>query len=439
MRSKNGDGLMTLKEKLEKKQEALNSGNNHLHNSTPMHKAQITPQSSFEFNLNRGIKTTRTKKKGKIVLILTASLLVVLLGIVYIPQFFVSNDDNENQYVVTPDESKISIRNDYIKRCGDLDFDEDGLSNSVELSNKTDVYNVDSDRDGVLDCDDGNPTSEGEDLYNALLASGINMSSACQIKDVIMWADDEYSFAHGGAIAMPDGSYRFSNFNGWVKFNKGKYAYKYENGCHTLLNHNENANAWQVSDGDVVFLTDEKPEEVRLFKLFGLEFFTSENWLSDIFLMILPENGWVTCNKMWLEDTFINIHEYVINHPENVEYDVEDYCRFDANDNNLNNVSTVYKQIDQGITVLASLFSSEKGESVVAVYGYTSSGDLLVCDPNDTTNVGLIAIFPSCVKTLNSNNEISEREYYEFKGAGFDSSNGDTINFFSHSGEKDID
>ena len=88
---------------------------------------------------------------------------------------------------------------------------------------------------------------------------------------------------------------------------------------------------------------------------------------------------------------------------------------------------------------MASLFSSEKGESVVAVYGYTSSGDLLVCDPNDTTNVGLIAIFPSCVKTLNSNNEISEREYYEFKGAGFDSSNGDTINFFSHSGEKDID
>ena len=429
---------MTLKEKLERKQEAVDERLNYLHNSTKDKKEEP----SFVFNTKGNLKSKQTKKEKrslKIILVSIGSLVAILLGIIYIPQIFISENDISNDFIVTPDKNAISVRKNYIKDYEDFDFDKDGVNNGTELSKETNVYDIDTDKDGLLDCDDENPKIDSKQLYNALVTTGMDVSHPCQMKDVIMWADDEDSFAHGGVITMPNGGYRFSKFSGWVKFNRGKYAYKYKNGRHTLLNHKKDANAWYVNDGDVVYLTDNQPEEVRLFKIFGLEFYTSENLLSNIFSALLPQNGWVTCKEMWLDDTFIDIHEAISTHPENVVYDTTDYTRYKRNDNQLPNISSVYKQIDQGITVMVSLFSSEHGECIVSACGYTQTGDLLVCEPGNTDNYATIKVYPTCVKVLNSENQITEREYFEFKGAGFDSEKGDTINFFAYSKEYEED
>ena len=424
---------MNLKEIIERKEAAINNKGDNL-----LSPQRDIPCQPIEF------RPTQEKPKNKnkyllIIISIIATILIALLVIIYVPQFFMS-DTIDNNAIVDIDKSMIEVRKNYIIDNLDSDFDSDGLSNKEEIENidsfvyKTNPYIYDCDFDGISDKNDAEPKKKDEDIYNKMKENDITTKTAYKMDNVIMWAKDKDSLAYGGVIKMKDGSYRFSNFDGWAKFPNGKYAYKYENGIHTLLKYKESDNAWRIDGDYTVVLTDEKPSEVNLFSFFDKKIYLKDNWFNNFIEIVLPNKGLITCNKMWLDDTFIDISIEKSIKFNDIKYDNTDYSRFSSNDISLERLSSVYKTIDAGEVLLVSLFNEDKGEAIMVVSGYFKNGDLLLSSLDNGKQTRL-SIYPQAAKELNNNNNIVQRQWFEFFGAGFNSKDNDTIHFFTPSKE----
>lgn len=380
-----------------------------------------------KFKTRRFIKKIKKLKKLKKLIIVT-SVVLALAGAIYIPQLFIE-EVRKNELIFTSDKGRYAAFLKYLDLKRDADFDGDGLSNYLEAQQRSNPFSNDTDHDGVLDSFDKNPCERDETLLTILTMQGADIEEPYAINGVILWPDNEEAWSLGAVIPVQSG-YQFTDFQGWAKFPSGKYAYKFAGGKHTLLDYKQNANAWYIEEDCVVVLVDEQIENTYLISLFGYETYM-RNSFGAFLAKVLPDKGWIAGETMWLEDTFVDTSDNIYAKYQTTNITQLDDSRYSTYSNKLDDLADVYRFIDQGDCVLASLMSEDHGETIVEVYGYTKSGDLIVADPHSKSTNGVIFIQANCSRALDKNNNITENSWFEYYGCGYDSSNGDLIGFFS--------
>ena len=388
------------------------------------------------FSADGSIKKKPFKLPKKLIAIL--SVILVLLGIVYLPGIFMREKES-NRFEIQPDTSGIKLVSEAAKSEPEADFDNDGLSNSLESRYGTSTRNPDTDNDGVCDYAElfifqTDPNDPDDTLYNEVIKEqgNIDVSDPYKIYNIVMWPDDMESRVYGGVVRTQLG-YRFCNFVGWAQFPEGKYAYKVVDGVHVLLDYREIENAWRIEDEQEIVLTDEPLEMVHMLRVKGIgEYYLADNLFGKALSMILPNNGLISCKKVARIDTWTDANNIVTSPIVSIDYDKSDLDRYKENNNLLTDLAMVYSSINEGSSVLVSLNSTEYGEVVAEIYGYTFDGELLVADPNTLEPVGTLNIIEKTERYLNEDGEIEFREYFDFKGLGYDSeTNFDRINFFA--------
>lgn len=251
---------------------------------------------SFD-EFGRPIKAKREIKKGPIIAV--GSVLAVL-SFLYIPALFKTpiaalwskSKTNLNT-------ESIRIANTFLKAYPDSDFDNDGLSNSLETQYSTNPYDADTDGDGINDyweifSINTDPRRWNGDLQSLVdsvdIANETGTNAPYKIDNVILWADNLYSKTYGGVVKTIDG-YQFSDFSGWVQFTEGGYAYEYVDGIHRSLPYKEVENAYYIDGSPRVILYDEPAQNVYKFEAFGQVAYLPDNFFGQALDFILPDYG----------------------------------------------------------------------------------------------------------------------------------------------------
>lgn len=369
-------------------------------------------------------------------LFITVGVFVLLFASIYLPQFFLPDVDS-GALIAQYDADGYNKLQSYIANHGSMDFDNDGFSNVHELDAGTDPFVWDSDADGVMDGKDKEPLIKNETLLYEIQKSGADIKTAYAMAGVILWPANKDAWVNGAVIQERNG-YRFTNFEGWAKFPEGGYAYRFENGKHIMLDYKEDAEAWKINGDYVVTLTDEIKEETYRISLFGLQFYL-RNGFGKFLADILPDKGWLTGESMWLDDTFIDTQPSVYSNFVKRDIAILNEDRYGLYTTKLNELANVYRALENGQHVLASLNSPRHGESVVEVYGYTYDGHLIVASPKDQEIGGIINIKAHCVRALDIENKITENTYFTFAGCGYSSEEGAYISFFEFGADNNQD
>ena len=357
------------------------------------------------------------RKKTKVIFTVVASIIIVILAFLYLPQFFIYDSNDRVYLTVKP------INFDF-NEFGDCDFDNDGIKNCQEIENGTNPYYIDSDRNGISDL--AELTLNETDL--SALYPGELSSAPFSINGVILWANDDFSRMTGSVAYTAFGNYEFYNFRGWAKFPRGNYAYKYKDGIHTPLNYRDKENAYYIDEDCVVEVTDEKLETVYLVSCFGNEEYKEDSWWQGFLDAILPEKGIITSRKITLKDTYQNLSQDYYCRNTEVDWDLTD-DRFMTNTNSLSNLTEVLYSLKAGKCVLVSLYSQEKGESLGIIYNYNINNEFEVIDYFDNSIVSKIHIQINTSKYMNENKKMQSINIFEFESGIFDSEDGDCISF----------
>lgn len=376
------------------------------------------------------------------VLIGFAGVIAVFLLIIYIPPLFSHEKSVAQSYLpINPDPSSLMAAKQYLKDNPGVDFDEDGLDNSMEEQKGTDPWKPDSDGDGITDyaelyVTDTSPSSTDTTLQKNVLRTdqknNVTLGKPYKIDDILMWPDDYFSKAYGGVVRTVTGL-RFYRYTGWVKFPGEVYAYAYENGIHRELEHDDDAGAWRI-DGDYEVRTyDEKLEFTDVLHVpFIGDIYLETNSFDDFLERILPKKGpSLTCRKMAVVDTEPDTAPNVEN-PISLPYiDRTNGERFGRNQNSLDDYRFVIESIDKGYCIAVSMYSDTVGEAIGVIYGYTAQGNLLVADES-LEKAGEITVLPYAMRMMERDGTVGQITWYEWYGFGFDSRRfGDKIRFIS--------
>lgn len=381
-------------------------------------------------------KLTKRKKTG----LITAGVLGALVLAIYVsPLFYHTSTDNT--VPITPDVSAIKTYQTYLKDHPDADFDKDGLSNALEAENGTDPWKKDTDNDGVTDyaelyLTETSPVNASSVLIKQVINddknNGTSLSTPYKIDDIIFWPDDYHAKTFGGVVRTMWG-YRFCNYTGWVRFPEKVYAYGYKNGKHYELQHRENEDTWYIGSSDEIRLYNEQISFVHCLKIpFINTIYFDDNGFGRFLTKILPDKrGILTCYKASTLDTQPETEDNVTATLRCPFINRDDPSRFGQNMNTLKDLSWVRKLIEANQCVAVSLYSSNAGESIGIVYGYTKDGNLLVADES-LNPVGELSIVEECARRMDKDGKIAQDSWFEFSGLGFDSVKyGDRISFFS--------
>lgn len=239
---------------------------------------------------------------------------------------------------------------------------------------------------------------------------------------MILWADNLYSKTYGVVVKTIDG-YQFSDFSGWVQFTEGGYAYEYVDGIHKSLPYKEVENAYYIDGSPRVILYDEPAQKMYKFEAFGQVAYLPDNFFGQALDFILPDYGNYAPLKCY---PILDIDEIGVNREDKTtgiippSYWLDD-SRFSRNDNNFEALAKVMSSINEGKTVVASLYTDGYGETVVLVYGYTADGDLLIADINSEEPVGIISIEEKCARRINNEGIIGIEKWFEFRSVGHSS------------------
>lgn len=399
-------------------------------------KQRINPEIPT-FTAGGGVKKVEKKRKNK-GLIIGITVLACVLGFLYIPGFFMS--DEENPLIVqTEITTSTALKNTTLRDYPNDDFDGDGISNSDEVNvYGTNPWMIDTDRDGASDAYEIRLANTDPSTADELLSqmqknidaeTGDNMSTPYRCNNVLLWADNYQSKAYGGVIQTTTG-YHFDKFTGHAQFMEGGYAYKYENGVHTLLNYRENENAWEITGSyDVELYTDKLVEYVEI-NLFGLKYHPQKNFLTTVLDFILPQKGFITARCLTNLDIDTRAGGVYAN-IQAITYDPADGFRFTKNDTALTNLAYIRSCIEADQCVLVSLYSTSIGEYIGLVYGYDFYGNLLIADKDTLSPIGKLYITEKAVRIVDGSGQLTSIGCFDFKGLGFDSIDGARISFFA--------
>ena len=389
-------------------------------------------------------KASRTGKKGafikaKVMIIATS----FILGILYIPQFFLKDSVESNAISKDVTYLNHTLNTKARNNNGNLDYDNDGLTNAQEIELKTNLWDIDTDGDGVSDAYESktnnlNPVKSNKYLHNLQKEidkqNNETVSDPYKIGNVILWAEDYDSKAYGSVIETVTG-YRFCKFKGYAQFPdyENITVYKVENGKRIELSYLKKEQAWKI-DGDMEVEVYKEPlEEVIRFGLFENYSYINNNFIFNGLAAILPDKGILSAAKMTSMDIDPDVRNSTTANIQAIEYNVDDYARLTHNDNSLEDLMYVRNAIKDKACIGVSLYSHEYGELIAIIYGYTYTGDLLLADTNTLEPIGTLKIDESAKKLLVDDNNIVSYTYFNFSGLGFNSENGDRISFFTAS------
>lgn len=380
----------------------------------------------------------KTYQKVLLIILFIIALIVVLI---YVPPFFYKEKSNNSYVPITPDATAIKMYQTYLKDSPDLDFDDDGLSNTLEDNYGTDVWNIDTDNDAVSDyaelfVTETSPKESTTILAKEMMAedkkNGDSLSTPYKIDDIIFWPDDYYSKAYGAVVRTANG-YRFCNYKGWVKFPQKVYAYGYQDGIHFELPHREEEDVWKIDSSYEVVLYGSPLTFVHCLNLpfIGTLYFDDGGFGSFLTKVLPNKGGFVNCHKAAVVDTEPDTSEPVVADLRSPYIKKDDYSRLGKNTNTLKDLTWVYKMVDANECVAVSLYSGNVGEAIGIIYGYTQSGDLLVANES-LEPVGTIYISENAKRMMNKDGVIGQIMWFEWEGLGFDSRRyNDRISFFS--------
>lgn len=359
--------------------------------------------------------------------LITAITVVTVFGAFYIPQLFMKDDPGE--LISTPNASGWQQMQEYLLSHKGDDFDKDGMTNWDEIQSGSDPFFPDSDFDGIFDGIDDKPTEKGKKLENAIMAEGTTRKDPYSINGVVLWPDNNKSWLHGAVIEVQDG-FQFTNFEGWVKFPSGTYAFQYSNGAHTLLPYRAETNTWHITKDCTVVLRDTIPENTYCISFFNHSFYVRNHIIGNIFNALLPSKGWLTCQKMWLDDTFVDTQS-VTYAPYRKVNTVNIGTYYGNYNKKLDTLANVYQVIKNGSPMLVSLQSEEHGECILEVYGFTQAGDLIVADTQFKDRAGVLTIDIKCERIIEDDGSVGTFGWFEFSGCGYSSYEGAKIAFVS--------
>ena len=375
---------------------------------------------------------------------------LVLIAAIYVTPLVMPDTDVRAMpsLPVQADSSALVAAKTVLANNPDADFDGDGLTNEQEALHGTLPYFADSDGDGVTDyaelyLTETNPKIADKNLLIEItkendMVNGKSVNSPIKVHNVIIWPDDYASRARGGVVKTLDG-YRFTNFKGWAQFPEtasyGGVPYAEINGYNVPLKQNSQG-YYRIDMGANVSIRihNGELEMTNELTLFGHKFYI-DNWVGKALAAILPSKGHgpLICRTMAKIDIegrerrdAAVLAEIVV--PESVS--LPEY-RFARNQNSLVDLGEVVRILGNGECVVASLYSPAQGEALVLVYGYTYYGNLLVADIYDGSKLGALNVMERATRQFDKTGETQQREWFSFKGCGFNSDNGDRIVFLT--------
>lgn len=318
---------------------------------------------------DKSIFIKKAKKIINIFLIIIISVSIFL----YVPVIFWPSSENSKLTVNDTTETIKKI----IKDNSNKDFDNDGINNKKEMEYNSNIYYVDTDRDGLGDNLEieqikSSPCKKNNIQEGYTLPEGVAVNTPFSQNGIILWADDLYSRVCGSVTNTVYGQYRFINFRGWVQFpHKIAFAYKLKNKVRTALNYREQENVYYIDEDCIVEIRDQKIEMINYFNLFGKEIYAHQNFLTNILAGILPDN------KGFLQGQTISRLDFIPDTNLNGEFEIQDY--------------------------------------------------------NDPNNFVKVKIIENTSSYVNEKNKTVQLNTFDFEGGGYSSYNGDCINFLASS------
>ena len=337
---------------------------------------------------------------------------------VYIPKWILP--EREGYYALAHDSNAYHAdTNNYQGEYADDDFDNDGLKNKDEYAQRTDMFDPDSDGDGVSDGEEINtfnrdPLKYGNELEKIVKKQdkkeGKTIKDPYTDEGLILWADSYKDKAHGVVI---------KDFNGWVQFpnSRNKFVYALNNNKAEKLKYRETENAYYIDEDSFIILLDNKISYKYTLTFAGKSMTFKNGFFGNILSFLLPAEGrtYLKCAKepdfkMTEGNTsaLIKISKYT-----NTQEDRLSDCT-----NSLTDLAKVWNTIYEHKCVYVSFYDEEVGESIGIAY----AGKLTI-----TYNAGKIY----------NNGSISKNTWFEFKGLGYNSQKGARINFFGTENDKE--
>ena len=364
-----------------------------------------------------------------------------ILAAIYGPPMFYKGEKPDTYTPIPADAAAIKAYQTYLKDHPESDFDDDGMDNALEGEHGTDVWDMDTDGDGVSDyaemfITETSPTDATSVLVDQVIKQdgldGNTLGTPYKVDDIIFWPDDYRSKAYGAVVRTLEG-YRFCNFSGWVKFPRTVYAYQYKGGVLSDLEYRQNEDAWHVSSPDEVLLFEAPLTFThRLTLPVAGSVDLPDNAFGRFLSKALPDKGGpITCCRQ-VVGGLTDRRKVAASAPlSNPLVNKGDYSRLSSNRNSLKDLAWVYRLVDAGYCVAVSMYSGNVGEAIGIVYGYTKGGDLLVADES-LTPAGTIDVTERAGRVMDKDGVIGQATWFEWKGLGFDSeAYHDRISFFS--------
>ena len=266
--------------------------------------------------------------------------------------------------------------------------------------------------------------------------NGKKVSSPYAIENVILWAKDYQSKAHGSVVKTTSGAYHFCGFNGYAQFveEEGMHAYSVEDGVHKAMVYVPNEKVWKITGDMVVELYEQELEEVIDLTLFGHDHYFHTGKVLDFVEGVLPDKGFVAISRKMRIDVETSTEKDITTDIKMPVFDTADEYRFTINTNTLQDLRYVHESIAEKKSCIAvSLYNDNYGEYLGIVYGYTPDGDLLIADMDTAKPIGSLKVTEKARKVLDQDGTLLNRYYFDFDGLGFHSANGDRIAFFAAS------
>ena len=129
----------------------------------------------------------------------------------------------------------------------------------------------------------------------------------------------------------------------------------------------------------------------------------------NYYLRLLPsKGGLINCYRAAVIDTQPKTKGDITATLRSPLIDRTDSSRLGINTNSLKDLSWLRKQIEANECVAVSLYSSNVGEAIGIVYGYTKEGDLLVADEN-LNPVGTLKITECAMNMMDKDGNIGPK------------------------------
>ena len=372
-------------------------------------------------------------------------ILILFAVVLYLPPLLFHTREPETSVAIDTDVSAVLEANEYLKDNPDMDFDGDGLVNAEEKRAGSDPYRVDTDGDGIMDLAELKITETNPAIYNDTLKeivrqqteeAGKEIQSPFKIGNVVLWPDNIEARAYGAVVKTLTG-YRFCNFKGWAQFPEGQFAYEIKDGVHRQLKSNRDGCIYIPGPDTTVEVYGQPLDMVYEFSFCGIKGYFKNRIGGEILCAILPETdpALLRCKQVAMTDLDPDTRRGEQTEIRRMQAEPNE-DRFGRNHILLDDLARVRSSIEEGTPVLASLFSPERGEAVVEIYGYTADGHLLAADPVTGEELGAIQIEERASRLYDQEGEIVQYEWFIFQGLGFGSVDQDRISFFSAIVEK---